>query len=75
MNVVTKQALGFLGSFVALFFVVGAGIVLVLQTLASSDYQIVAAVVLGLVIVSVAIVAAVGISSRPTVSNPYWSPK
>ncbi|WP_136717848.1 hypothetical protein [Halorientalis salina] len=74
MNVVTKQALGFLGAFLALFFVVGAGIELSLRTL-NSEYRIVSAVVLGLVLVSLAVVSAVAISARPSVSNPYWSPK
>lgn len=75
MNVVTKQALGFLGAFLALFFVVGSGIVLVLQTLAPSDHQVVAAVVLGFVILTVGLTSAYAIASRPRVSNPYWSPK
>jgi len=74
MNVVTKQALGFLGAFLALFFVVGAGIELVLQTM-NSDYQLVSAVVLGLVAVSLLVTSAVAISARPSVTNPYWSPK
>jgi len=75
MNVVTKQALGFLGAFLALLFVVGAGIELVMQTLASTQYQVGSAVVLGLVILAVAATSAVAITSRPRVSNPYWSPK
>ena len=75
MNVVTKQALGFLGAFLALFVVVGAGIELVLQTLQPGEYQVVSAVVLGLVLLSVALVSAWGITSRPTVTNPYWSSK
>ena len=75
MNVVTKQALGFLGAFLALLFVVGAGIELVMQTLASTQYQVGSAVVLGLVILTVAATSAVAITSRPRVSNPYWSSK
>ena len=75
MNVVTKQALGFLGAFLALLFVVGAGIELVMQTLAATEYQVASAVVLGLVVMLVALVSAMGITARPTVSNPYWSPK
>lgn len=74
MNVVTKQALGFLGAFLALFLVVGAGIELVLRTM-TSDYLIAAAVVLALVAVSLLVTTAVAISARPSVTNPYWSPK
>lgn len=74
MNVVTKQALGFLGAFLALFLVVGAGTELTLQTL-NSDVRLVSGIVLGLVLVSIAAVSAIAVASRPTVSNPYWSPK
>jgi hypothetical protein len=76
MNVVTKQAVGFVGAFTALFLVVGAGIVLVLNTFAGAtdEFRVTApAIVLGLVIVSVALLSAVAVASQDTVSNPYWS--
>lgn len=74
MNVVTKQALGFLGAFLALFLVVGAGTKLSLLTL-NSNVATVSGIVLGLVVLSIAVVSAIAIASRPSVSNPYWSPK
>jgi membrane protein YdbS with pleckstrin-like domain len=73
MNVVAKQAFGMVAAFLALFMVVGGGIVLVLDTLAATSYPIAAAaVVLGLVVVSVGLTAALASKSRRWIANPYW---
>jgi hypothetical protein len=74
MNALTKQALGFVGAFLALSLVVGAGTRLSLLTL-NSEFATVSILVLGLVAASIALVSAIAILSRPSVSNPYWSPK
>jgi len=66
-----QQMLGFLASFLGLVMVVGAGIVLVLETF-GAGFQIAAAIVLGLVVVSLAAVSAVASKNREWIANPYW---
>lgn len=67
----SERVLGIIATFVAVFLVVGAGIVLVVNTLGGGR-QIAAAVVLALVTLSVAVTAALASNAEPSVSNPYW---
>lgn len=66
-----ERVLGTVAYFLVVFMVIGAGIILVLDTLAGTR-QIAAAAVLGLVIVSVALASALASASESTVTNPYW---
>jgi hypothetical protein len=65
------RVLGGLVTFFVVFMAVGAGIVLVLETLGSSD-QVAAAAVLGLVVTLVALTSAAASKSREWIANPYW---
>jgi len=66
-----ERVLGTVAYFLVVFMVIGAGIILVLDTLAGTR-QIAAAVVLGLVVASVALASALASVSESTVTNPYW---
>lgn len=65
------RLLGALATFLVVFVAVGSGIVLVLETLGSTD-QIAAAAVLGFVVLLVALVSATASKSRQWIANPYW---
>ena len=66
-----QQMLGFLASFLGLVLVVGAGIVLVLETL-GAEFQIASAIVLALVLLSLGAVSALASKNREWIANPYW---
>lgn len=67
----SERVLGILASFFAVFMVVGAGIVLVLDTLGGTR-QLASAAVLALVVLLVAVTAALAANAEPDISNPYW---
>jgi len=66
-----QQMLGFVASFLGLVMVVGAGVILVLETL-GGGFQIAAAVVLALVLISLGLVSAYASKNDEWLANPYW---
>ncbi|WP_246988074.1 hypothetical protein [Halorientalis marina] len=66
-----QQMLGFLASFLGLVMVVGAGIILVLETF-GAEFQVAAGIVLALVLVSLGAVSALASKNREWIANPYW---
>jgi hypothetical protein len=66
-----EQMLGFLASFLGLVMVVGAGVILVLETF-GGGFQIAAAVVLALVLLALAAVSAFASKNYEWIANPYW---
>lgn len=67
----SERVLGIIASFFVVFMVVGAGIVLVLNTLGGAR-QLASAAVLAFVVVIVAVTAALASNAEPSISNPYW---
>lgn len=65
------RVLGGLVTFLVVFMAIGAGIVLVIETLSGGE-QIAAAAVLGLVVVLVGLMSAAASKSREWIANPYW---
>ena len=66
-----QQMLGFLASFIGLVMVVGAGVILVLETL-GGGFQVAAGIVLALVLVSLGLVSAFASKNYEWIANPYW---
>lgn len=66
-----QQMLGFVASFLGLVMVVGAGVILVLETF-GGGFQIAAAIVLALVLISLGLVSAYGSKNDDWLANPYW---
>lgn len=66
-----EQMLGFLASFLGLVMVVGAGVILVLETF-GGGFQVAAGIVLALVLVSLGLVSAFASKNYEWIANPYW---
>jgi hypothetical protein len=65
------RILGVAVTFLVLLLVVGAGIVLVLETF-GSEMQIAAGIVVGLLVLGVGVASGLGSRDREWISNPYW---